>query len=154
VSAVVCVIVPCLCNEDWGVSRVVYVILQDWLHKSLLTYLILHYINTGQHKTLLTHLKLHYINTGNNIKNEVWGMSGVICVIVPCLSNDVWGMSSVFCAFSCLCNEVWGVSGVICAVSCLCNEVWGMSGVICVIFPCLCNYVWTHLKLHYINKGQ
>jgi hypothetical protein len=24
----------------------------------------LHYINTRQHKTLLTHLELHYINTG------------------------------------------------------------------------------------------
>jgi hypothetical protein len=47
-----------VCQQCFVLLSRVYVI------KLLLTYLKLHYINTGQHKTLLTYLELHYINTG------------------------------------------------------------------------------------------
>jgi hypothetical protein len=107
--SVICVILPCLCNEVWDNNINHQKIAQnsaDTPQTSL-----------DKHNIPQTSLYKHGTKTKNTLD-------------IPQASLHKHGIAQISSDIPETC-----MSEVICAVPCLCNKAWGMSGVICVFFP-------------------
>jgi Na+-transporting methylmalonyl-CoA/oxaloacetate decarboxylase gamma subunit len=115
-SGVIYAIVPCLCNEVWGMSGVFCAVTclcnEVWGMSGVI------YVSLHKHRTItqitpdIHQTSLHKLRTITQITPDIHQTRYVrsdLCYC-SCLFNEVWGMSEVFCAVPCLCYEVWGMT--------------------------------------------